>query len=156
LPVFPATEKQALLRLKRKNKMQIDYQSLIQSAFLSVVKQALITLQKKGPGSHAFYLEFQTNAPGVEMPVHLSEQFPTDMRIVLEHQFKNLEVGEDSLKVDLAFSGIFYSFVIPFKSLISFVDAEAQFALQFLPQKPKSHPEKPAQVISLDEMRNKK
>ena len=136
--------------------MQIDYQSLIQSAFLNVVKQALTTLQNDGPGSHAFYLEFQTNADGVEMPVHLSEQFPTDMRIVLEHQFKNLQILDDCFKVDLAFSGIFYSFVIPFKALISFMDAEAQFALQFLPQTTKSHPEKPAEVISLDSVRNKK
>ena len=139
--------------------MQIDYQNLIQNAFFSVVKEALNVLQKDGVGSHIFYLEFKTSDEGVQIPPHIKAQYPSEMRIVLEHQFKNLEISDEEINVDLAFGGVYSTVIIPFKSLISFVDPDCQLALHFMPQsEKKTEPseEKPAEVISLDEMRNKK
>lgn len=139
--------------------MQIDYQNLIQNAFFSVVKEALKILATDGIGSHVFYLEFKTSDEGVQIPPHVKAQYPSDMRIVLEHQFKNLEISDEEIKVDLAFGGVYSTVIIPFKSLISFVDPDCQMALHFMPQSEKKAEhteEKPAEVISLDEMRNKK
>ena len=75
--------------------MQIDYQNLIQNAFFSVVKEALKILATDGIGSHVFYLEFKTSDEGVQIPPHVKAQYPSDMRIVLEHQFKNLEISDE-------------------------------------------------------------
>ena len=139
--------------------MQIDYQTLIQNAFFSVVKEALKILSNDGVGSHVFYLQFKTSDEGVQIPPHVKTQYPSDMRIVLEHQFKNLEITDEEIKVDLAFGGVYSTVIIPFKSLISFVDPDCQMALLFMPQSEKKAEhteEKPAEVISLDEMRKKK
>ena len=139
--------------------MQIDYQNLIQNAFFSVVREALKILAQDGIGSHVFYLEFKTSDEGVQIPPHVKAQYPSDMRIVLEHQFKNLEISDEEIKVDLAFGGVYSTVIIPFKSLISFVDPDCQMALHFMPQNEKKAEhidEKQAEVISLDEMRKKK
>lgn len=145
--------------------MKIDYQKLIQKAFLDVVKSALSVLKNEGDlGEHAFYITFKTDVSGVQMPAHLKKEYPDEMTIVLQHQFKDLTVHDDAFDVDLSFKGTFFHFHIPFASMETFVDPSVQFALQFKPSLYKEEEEtetvvpsqEPAKVISMDEIRNKK
>ena len=50
---------------------EIDYDKLIDKAFLGVVKDALAFIQKNGIGENYFYITFKTNYDGVKMPMIL-------------------------------------------------------------------------------------
>ena len=53
------------------------------------------------------------------------------MTIVLQHQFWDLEVGEDSFSVTLSFQKQLERLVIPFAAVRGFADPSVNFALEF-------------------------
>jgi hypothetical protein len=53
------------------------------------------------------------------------------MTIVLQHQFWDLKVSEDSFEVGLSFNGVAERLSVPFAAIKSFVDPSAHFSLQF-------------------------
>ena len=109
----------------------IEYQKLVKRAMVGIVREALEMVVEKGlPGVHNFYITFETQKPGVQIADHLVIKFPTDMTIVLEHQFWNLEVSKEKFSVTLSFGGNRETLVVPFSSIISFVDPSVNFVLQ--------------------------
>ncbi|MFW6027566.1 MAG: SspB family protein [bacterium] len=110
----------------------MGYDVMAQDALRSLVRQALARAAEEGlPGEHHFYINFATAYPGVEMPEGLRERFPNDMIIVLQHQFWDLEAGEDAFSVTLQFNKAPQRLTIPYKAVISFVDPSVQFGLRF-------------------------
>ncbi|MGE0668228.1 MAG: SspB family protein [Sphingomonadales bacterium] len=110
----------------------IDYDGLIRSALIGVVRDLLADTAKRGLlGNHHFYLAFSTSHPGVVMPEYLRALHPKDMTIVLQNQFWDLAVEDDSFSVKLRFNGKGETLVIPFDALVGFLDPSVQFALQF-------------------------
>ena len=142
--------------------MAIDYQKIINTTFLNVVRQILTETAENGlEQPNHFYITFQTNARNVNIPDFLKQRYPDEMTIVLQHQFQNLRVDEKCFSVDLSFNGKFWNLTIPFSSLIAFVYSSAQFALQFQPQNdpvPMTVPktQQTAEVIDLNALRNGK
>ena len=140
----------------------IRYQKYIQKALLSVVAEVLKEVSENGLcGAQHFYISFKTDFKGVQIPSFLKQTYPDEMTIVLQHQFKNLEVSDDFFQVDLSFKGHFQTLKIPFNSLTSFADPSEQFMLSFIPEKEapkkeKTSKPKEAEVISLDALRGKK
>ena len=109
----------------------IEYQKLVQKAMVGIVREALEMVMEKGlPGVHNFYITFETKKPGVQIADHLVTKFPSDMTIVLEHQFWDLEVTKENFCVTLSFGGNRETLVVPFASIISFVDPSVNFVLQ--------------------------
>lgn len=111
----------------------IDYSLLVQEAMYSVVKQALKIVIAKGylPEEHHFYITFLTKVRGVAISESLKTKYPEAMTIVIQHQFEDLEVKNDYFAVSLMFSGVKEKLIIPFKSIVSFSDPIANFAVQF-------------------------
>ncbi len=111
----------------------IGYDQLMQDALRSVVRSAMQeAASARGlPGKHHFYITFRTHAPGVVIPEHLSNRYPDEMTIVLEHQFWDLEVYPDRFRVILKFSGQPHPIVIPFAAVTRFFDPSVKFGLQF-------------------------
>lgn len=110
----------------------IDYSQYIQDALLQMVRSILEKVEKEGlQGEHAFYITFKTGARGVEVPDFLKAAYPDEVTVVLQHQFENLRVAEDFFKVDLSFSGTYYSLIIPFDAILSFADPSEQVIFQF-------------------------
>ncbi|MES1201863.1 MAG: ClpXP protease specificity-enhancing factor SspB [Pseudomonadota bacterium] len=111
----------------------IGYDHLMQEALRGVVRAALQeAASPRGlPGKHHFYVTFRTHAPGVVIPDHLSQRYPDEMTIVLEHQFWDLEVYPDRFRVILKFSGQPQPIVIPFAAVTRFFDPSVKFGLQF-------------------------
>ena len=150
----------------------IRYDNLIEKALRDVVHQAMTRVVQTGlPGDHHFYISFLTQAPGVEIPAHLSEKYPDEMTIVLQHQFFGLTVTDTGFSVMLSFNNIRERLTIPFAAITTFADPSVSFALQFqaIPHgdsgptdddetenvtdsKPE---EKRGEVISLDKFRKK-
>lgn len=110
----------------------IDYESLVRSALRGVARAALARAAESGlPGDHHFYIAIRTGAPGVIVPKRLRDKFPGEMTIVLQHQFRDLEVTEDRFAVTLSFGGRSERISAPFAAVASFADPSAQFALRF-------------------------
>jgi len=113
--------------------IELDYDSLMQEALKRVVFDVLTITSELGetPGEHHFYIEFLTNAPGVSIPEHLKEAYPTRMTIVLHHQFEDLNVTQDGFSVTLWFKGVEAALMIPFDAITNFADPSAKFGLRF-------------------------
>ena len=153
-----------------------DYPKMVETALRGVMREALARTAREGlPGDHHFYVTFRTRAPGVAIPSYLFGKFPDEMTIVLQHQFRALEVGEDAFSVNLSFQSQSERLRIPFAAVTTFADPSVNFGLQFevpaappaevaaLPtQIPPPEPEKPAEparpaaeVVTLDKFRKR-
>jgi hypothetical protein len=152
-----------------------QYDKMVERALRGVVRDALKRAAKEGlRGGHHFYLGFVTQMPGVEIPDQLRAKYPDEMTIILQHQFWDLEVGEEAVSVTLSFQKQVERLTIPFAAIRSFADPSVNFALEFagppappsavgsLPaptvqSKPEEPPqEKPAaEIVTLDKFRKR-
>lgn len=147
-----------------------DYDQMVQTSLLQVVHQALSQTAQNGlPAPHHFYITFQTNRPDVFLPDSLKQQHPTEMTIVLQHQFWDLKVTAKSFSVTLSFDGENQEITIPFSAITNFLDPSVKFGLQFDPKAPEnsSPPQEPSdpqteekdkktsKVVTLDAFRKK-
>jgi uncharacterized protein len=113
----------------------IGYQALLDAALRGVVRDALRRIEKQGLiGNHHFYLTFKTGFPGVDIPSFLSEQYPDEMTIILQHQFWGLKVHDDVFEVALTFRKLPATLSIPFQALTKFFDPGVPFGLEFKTQ----------------------
>ena len=112
----------------------IRYDVLARDALRGVLRQVLKDAAEQGlPGEHHFYITFISTAEGVKISPRLLSQYPTEMTVILQHQFWDLIVTDDRFEVGLSFNGIPERLVIPFNSIKSFFDPSVQFGLQFEP-----------------------
>ena len=110
----------------------LRYDKMVEDALRGVVREALVVTARDGLlGDHHFYITFRTHFPGVQMSDHVLARHPDEMTIVLQHQFWDLEVGEDFFRVALSFSGKSETLIIPFAAITGFADPSAKFGLQF-------------------------
>jgi hypothetical protein len=110
----------------------IRYDILVQDALRGVVRKVLGEVAKTGlPGDHHFYVSFDTTHPGVRLSGRLRQRYPTEMTVVLQHQFWDLQVDDAHFEVGLSFGGIPERLYVPFSSVKGFVDPSVEFGLQF-------------------------
>ncbi|MCH1559695.1 MAG: ClpXP protease specificity-enhancing factor SspB, partial [Alphaproteobacteria bacterium] len=63
---------------------QINYELLVENALKDVVRSALIITQETGlPGETHFFITFNTNHDGVNIPDRLKESHPDKMTIII-------------------------------------------------------------------------
>jgi hypothetical protein len=110
----------------------IRYDILAQAALRGVVRTVLADAAKKGlPGEHHFKITFNTTAPGVQLSERMRTRYPQDMTIVLQHQFWDLKVADQSFEVGLSFGGVAELVSVPFDAITAFYDPAVQFGFQF-------------------------
>jgi uncharacterized protein len=111
----------------------IPYDEIVQDALRAVVGRVLGEVESSGalPGGHHFYITFKTKAPGVAIPKHLTERFPDEMTIVIQHRFWDLRVEDDGFSVGLSFGGVPATLRVPFAAVTQFHDPAVEFALTF-------------------------
>ena len=108
------------------------YDLLAQNALKGVVREALRIAETSGlPGEHHFYIAFNTRHPGVLLSEKITQRYPREMTIVLQHQYWNLRVTEDRFEVELSFDNVPEHLVIPFDAVKGVLDPAVQFGLQF-------------------------
>ncbi|MEK6734651.1 MAG: ClpXP protease specificity-enhancing factor SspB [Pseudomonadota bacterium] len=113
-------------------KKLIDYSILVDDAMHFIVKKSLqIFAENSFHGDHHFFISFITKYPGVVISEKLHNKYPYEMTIVLQHQFEDLIVREDSFSVSLSFDNQKEKIIIPFASLTAFADPSVKFGLQF-------------------------
>jgi hypothetical protein len=111
----------------------IPYDEIVQDALRAVVGRVLREVEQTGalPGEHHFYITFNTRMPGVAIPKHLSDRFPDEMTIVIQHRFWDLKVEQDGFTVGLSFGGVPSTLNVPFAAVTQFHDPAVEFALTF-------------------------
>jgi len=116
-----------------KDDVELDYDYLMQKALRQLMEDVLRMVADLGdaPGEHHFYIEFLTQASGVNIPDYLREEYEERMTIVLQHQFQDLEVDKRGFAVSLWFKGKQARLSIPFDAVTSFADPSVQFGLRF-------------------------
>lgn len=110
----------------------LQYDKMVEGALRLVVRQSLTYASENGlPGQHHFYIGFETDAPGVDIPDSLRKDYPREMTIALQHQFWELAVTDDHFEVTLSFHNTPNRLVVPFTAVTSFVDPSVPFGLKF-------------------------
>lgn len=116
-------------------KDMIRYDVLAQEALRGMLRKLLVEVSQTGlPGEHHFFITFSTTAAGVRVSNRLKSQYPEEMTIVLQHQFWDLVVGEQSFEIGLSFNAIPERLHVPFAAIKAFYDPSVQFGLQFDPE----------------------
>jgi hypothetical protein len=110
----------------------LDYGNLMHSAMRGLIREVLNEVAAHGlPGEHHFFITFDTTHPDAELADWLSDRYPTEMTVVMQHWFTGLEVTEDGFSVTLNFGDHPEPLYIPFDAIKTFVDPSVEFGLRF-------------------------
>jgi hypothetical protein len=157
----------------------IDYGNLMHDAMRSLIRNVLLDIAANGlPGAHHFFITFDTSHPDAELADWLSDRYPDEMTVVMQHWYDNLDVTNDGFSITLNFGDAPEPLYIPYDAIRTFVDPSVEFGLRFEQQdekdtkpvsvskktrpqtqkkKPKPDtkdaPAKAAEIVSLDSFR---
>ncbi len=110
----------------------IDYGNLMHRAMRTLIRQVLDGVVAEGlPGAHHFFITFDTLHPDVEIADWLSDRYPEEMTVVIQHWFADLTVTDDGFSVTLNFGDNPEPLYIPFDAIRTFVDPSVEFGLRF-------------------------
>ncbi len=152
----------------------IDYGNLMHKAMRSLIQEVLERIARDGlPGNHHFFITFDTLHPDVELADWLSDRYPGEMTIVIQHWFDNLTVTDQGFAITLNFGDNPEPLYVPYDAIKTFVDPSVEFGLRFetqdededdmleddeapmdvMAEEPETAPKKDADVVSLDQFR---
>ena len=148
----------------------IDYGNLMHKAMRGLILEVLTDVCAKGlPGNHHFFITFDTMHPDVEIADWLSDRYPDEMTIVIQHQYESLKVTDQGFSITLSFGDKFEPLYVPYNAIKTFVDPSVEFGLRFeaqeendvAPEAPmdvmvepkKEAHKKDADIVSLDQFR---
>ena len=110
----------------------IDYGNLMHRAMRGLIQDVLNDVAENGlPGDHHFFITFDTMHPDVEIADWLSDRYPDEMTVVMQHWFDNLDVTNEGFSVTLNFGDSPEPLYIPYDAIRTFVDPSVEFGLRF-------------------------
>ncbi|MEO1789238.1 MAG: ClpXP protease specificity-enhancing factor SspB, partial [Pseudomonadota bacterium] len=110
----------------------IDYGNLMHGAMRGLIQKVLDDVAERGlPGNHHFFITFDTMHPDVEIADWLSDRYPDEMTVVMQHWFDNLDVTDEGFSVTLNFGDTPEPLYIPYDAIRTFVDPSVEFGLRF-------------------------
>ena len=110
----------------------IDYGNLMHRAMRGLIQEVLTDVSVNGlPGQHHFFITFDTMHPDVEIADWLSDRYPDEMTVVMQHWFDGLNVTDEGFSVTLNFGETPEPLYIPYDAIKTFVDPSVEFGLRF-------------------------
>jgi hypothetical protein len=110
----------------------IDYGNLMHEAMRGLIRKVLTDVSENGlPGDHHFFITFDTSHPDAELADWLSDRYPGEMTVVMQHWYDALEVGDEGFSVTLNFGDAPEPLYIPYDAIKTFVDPSVEFGLRF-------------------------
>ena len=140
----------------------IDYGNLMHRAMRGLIEQVLQDVAANGlPGSHHFFITFDTNHPEVALADWLHDRYPGDMTVVIQNWYDNLAVDPEGFAITLNFGDSPEPMYIPFDAIRTFVDPSVEFGLRFETVDPDDEdeddedtpPQPEGEVVRLDSFR---
>ncbi|AYE86243.1 MAG: ClpXP protease specificity-enhancing factor SspB [Sulfitobacter sp.] len=154
----------------------IDYGNLMHEAMRGLIRRVLQDVSDQGlPGNHHFFITFDTSHPDAELADWLSDRYPDEMTVVMQHWYDGLDVGADGFAITLNFGDAPEPLYIPYDAIRTFVDPSVEFGLRFEQQETEEEdedrdeatldqtdeeelevaeePAKDAEIVSLDSFR---
>jgi len=154
----------------------IDYGNLMHEAMRGLIRRVLQDVSDQGlPGNHHFFITFDTSHPDAELADWLSDRYPDEMTVVMQHWYDGLDVGADGFAITLNFGDAPEPLYIPYDAIRTFVDPSVEFGLRFEQQETEEEdedrdeatldqtdeeelevaeePSKDAEIVSLDSFR---
>jgi hypothetical protein len=111
---------------------RLDYGSLMHRAMRRLIREVLEDVAEHGlPGEHHFFITFETMHPDVEIGDWLSDRYPEEMTVVLQHWYDHLDVTPEGFSVTLNFGDAPEALYIPYDAIRTFVDPSVEFGLRF-------------------------
>ena len=111
---------------------EIDYGNLMHDAMRGLIRNVLLDVADRGlPGNHHFFITFDTSHPDAELADWLSDRYPGEMTVVMQHWYDNLEVTDEGFSVTLNFGDAPEPLYIPYDAIRTFVDPSVEFGLRF-------------------------
>lgn len=115
----------------------IDYGNLMHDAMRGLIRKVLLDVAANGlPGEHHFFITFDTSHPDAELADWLSDRYPGEMTVVMQHWYDGLDIGEDGFSITLNFGDTPEPLYIPYDAIRTFVDPSVEFGLRFEQQEP--------------------
>ncbi|WP_425100612.1 SspB family protein [Tropicibacter sp. S64] len=110
----------------------IDYGRLMHRAMRGLIQEVLEGVRENGlPGDHHFFITFDTAHPDAELADWLSDRYPGEMTVVMQHWFDDLDVSDEGFAVTLNFGDAPERLYIPYDAIKTFVDPSVEFGLRF-------------------------
>lgn len=110
----------------------IDYGNLMHDAMRGLIRKVLQDVADNGlPGAHHFFITFDTSHPDAELADWLSDRYPGEMTVVMQHWYDKLEVTDDGFSITLNFGDAPEPLYIPYDAIKTFVDPSVEFGLRF-------------------------
>ncbi|MBY5988604.1 SspB family protein [Roseovarius atlanticus] len=110
----------------------IDYGKLMHRAMRGLIQEVLCSVRDNGlPGAHHFFITFETTHPDAELADWLRERYPSEMTVVMQHWFDDLDVTDEGFTVTLNFGDSPETLYIPYDAIQTFVDPSVEFGLRF-------------------------
>lgn len=154
----------------------IDYGNLMHEAMRGLIRKVLQDISDNGlPGKHHFFITFDTSHPDAELADWLSDRYPGEMTVVMQHWYDGLDVTPDGFAITLNFGDAPEPLYIPYDAIRTFVDPSVEFGLRFEQQESEEEdddseentldqtdedelevaeePSKDAEIVSLDSFR---
>jgi uncharacterized protein len=124
----------------------IDYGNLMHRAMRGLIHDVLKGVERHGlPGKHHFFITFDTQHPDAELADWLSDRYPGEMTVVMQHWFDDLDVGDEGFAITLNFGDNPERLYIPYDAIKTFVDPSVEFGLRFETQSPPAEDEAEAE-----------
>ena len=113
--------------------MKINYSQILKKNMLNVFRDVLKNIEVNDlQEGHHLYITFQTDVKKVVIPDWLKEKYPKEMTIIIQYDYWNFKVKNDSFNIGLSFNDIKADITVPFDAVISFADPYANFGLKLI------------------------
>ena len=110
----------------------IEYQKILNKNLLNVFIEILKEVEEKGlDGKNHLYITFATNNSKTSVPDWLLQKYPSEMTIVIQHEYYHLSVNKKNFNIGLSFNNKKSDLTISFDSIISFADPSSNFGLNY-------------------------
>ena len=116
--------------------MKIHYSQILKNNMLNVFRDVLKNIEANGlQEGHHLYITFKTDSKKVAIPDWLKKKHPNEMTIIIQYEYWNFKVKNDSFNIGLSFKDIKTDITVPYDEVISFADPYANFGLKLINEK---------------------
>ena len=113
--------------------MKINYSQILKKNMLNVFRDVLKNIEVNDlQEGHHLYITFQTDVKKVVIPDWLKAKHPKEMTIIIQYDYWNFKVKNNSFNIGLSFNNIKVDIAVPFDAVISFADPYANFGLKLI------------------------